>query len=72
MIAPIARSFPGMILDEKITVSPSDSFKSWLPSAIRPSAARGSPWPPVAMISTSPRGSRIASSKLTGSGKSSR
>ena len=40
------------------------------PTAIRPSAARGSPCPPVAMISTSLRGSRIASSKPIGGGKS--
>ena len=40
------------------------------PTAIRPSAARGSPWPPVAMISTSLRGRRIASSKSIGGGKS--
>jgi hypothetical protein len=41
-------------------------------SAMRPSAARGSPCPPVAMISTSPRGSFIAVSKSTVSGKSRR
>ena len=34
-------------------MSPSASLSSWLPNAIRPSAARGSPCPPVATISTS-------------------
>ena len=72
MIRPIATSLPGMIRDEKMTVSPSPSLSSWLPDAIRPSAARGSPWPPVAMISTSDRGRRIASSNAIGGGKSSR
>ena len=53
MIRPMAISLPGICFDEKITVSPSASLSSWLPKAIRPSAARGSPCPPVAMISTS-------------------
>ena len=53
MIRPIATSLPGMIRDEKMTVSPSPSLSSCVPHAIRPSAARGSPCPPVAMISTS-------------------
>ena len=42
-----------MIRDEKMTVSPSASLSSCVPEAIRPSAARGSPCPPVAMISSS-------------------
>ena len=31
MIRPIATSLPGMIRDEKMTVSPSPSLSSWLP-----------------------------------------
>ena len=50
----------GSACDEKTTVSPASSLIGWLPSAMRPSAARGSPCPPVATISTSPRGSAIA------------
>ena len=70
MMRPIATSLPGMIRDEKMTVSPSLSLRSCVPLAIRPSAARGSPCPPVAMISTSFSGSRIASSNEIGGGKS--
>jgi hypothetical protein len=54
---------------EKITVSSASSLMTWLLKAMRASAARLSPWPPVAMIITSRRGSFIASSKRTVSGK---
>ena len=43
-----------------MTVSPSVSLSSCWPKAMRPSAARCSPCPPVAMIRTSSRGRRIA------------
>ena len=66
----MATSLPGICLDEKTTESPSSSAIVWLPSATRASAARGSPWPPVATISTLLRGRRIAVSGSIVSGKS--
>ena len=61
-IRPMAISLPGIWRLENSTTSPVSSPIGWLPSAIRAKAARGSPCPPVAMISTSPRGRSIASS----------
>jgi hypothetical protein len=51
-------------------VSPSVSLILCSPNAIRASAARASPCPPVATISTSRRGRLIAVSKSIVSGKS--
>ncbi len=69
---PMATSLPGICLEEKTTVSSSSSLIWWLSKAIRARAARSSPWPPVAIIRTSRRGMRIASSNDTVSGKSRR
>ena len=46
-------SFPGMVRDEKITLSPFESAISgcWF-SAMRERAARGSPWLPVQSATT--------------------
>ena len=68
----MATSLPGICLDEKMTVSPESSLIGWLPAATRASAARSSPCPPVATISTSLRGRRIASSGEMVLGKSRR
>ncbi len=72
IMRPMAISLPGICFDEKMTVSPSLSFSSWVSKAIRPRAALGSPCPPVATIKSWLRGRRIASSKRIGSGKSRR
>ena len=53
MTRPTAFSLPGMVRAEKITRSPRDSVTSgcWS-SAMRASAARGSPWLPVHSATT--------------------
>ena len=49
MILPTAFSLPGMVREEKMTVSPAlNSAVGCSSSAMRASAARGSPWLPVA------------------------
>jgi len=58
----ITRSLPGMIREEKMTVSPGSSATwGWSPAAIRASAERGSPWLPVQASRTLSRGSKPAS-----------
>src|SRR3546814_694514 len=69
-ILPMAISLPGICFEEKTTRSPLSSLIECVSPAIRASAARGSPCPPVAMIITLLRGMRMASSKSTRCGKS--
>src|SRR3546814_9828945 len=60
-ILPMAISLPGICFEEKTTRSPLSSLIECVSPAIRASAARGSPCPPVAMIITLLRGMRMAS-----------
>ncbi|MNL24087.1 hypothetical protein D3C87_1455100 [compost metagenome] len=53
----IAFSLPGMVRDEKTTVSPAEKATLRISSrAILASAARGSPWLPVRITTTLSRG----------------
>ena len=70
MMRPMATSLPGMMRDEKVDRIILAELELMRAGGERPSAARGSPCPPVAMIRTSFRGSLIASSKPIGGGKS--
>ena len=60
------RSLPGIMRDEKITVSPSPSaMLGWVSAAILASALRGSPWLPVQMMQSESSGRKPASSSGT-------
>ena len=51
---PTVRSLPGMVREEKMIRSPSSRCTSgWVSSAMRATAARGSPWLPVHSSTTS-------------------
>ena len=57
LISRIAFSLPGMVREEKITVSPGDSATVFISSrASLARAARGSPWLPVRMTTRLARG----------------
>ena len=57
LISRIAFSLPGMVREEKTTVSPGDSATDFISSrASLASAARGSPWLPVQMMTRFSRG----------------
>ncbi len=61
-----ARSFPGIGVAEKITVSCScSSTRGWSPCAIRRSADSGSPWLPVEMITSRSSGKSSISPSWT-------
>ena len=70
-ISKMASSLPGMTRLEKITVSPSPRLTlGWLLSAMRASAARGSPWLPVHRYSTLCAGRSATSVSSSTVGKS--
>ena len=74
MTLPTAFSLPGIVREEKITRSPGLSevaLECWS-SAMRASAARGSPWLPVASASTFSRGNRSNGSGPRNGGSPSR
>ena len=64
----MARSLPGIMREEKMTVSPSPSaILGWVSMAMRDSALRGSPWLPVTRMSRLSSGMDPACSSLTNS-----
>ena len=69
LISRIAFSLPGMVREEKITVSPGDSATVFIsPRASLASAARASPWLPVHSTTSLSRGMKPYSSSARNCG----